>query len=176
VGARGRCKIASEAKQAGWGLKMRILGSRVYSSGKRWTLWRWTDVDPDGGDEIYLTRLHFFQTPWCSCMLHWIQRPDPQPDLHDHPNAFLSIILRGWYVEEVPKSGSDNERITRRVSLWNFKRATDQHRIIALGKETLTLVFAGPVVRGWGFHTPDGWLPWRQYVASHQPTSSSRES
>jgi hypothetical protein len=147
---------------------MRLFPTRTYASGIRWCAWRWTDVDPEGIGEIYLTRLHLFQTPWCSCMLHWIFRPDPQPDLHDHPNAFLSIVVRGWYDEEIPKRGSETERIRRRVSFWNFKRPTDRHRIVALGGSTLTLVFAGPVVRGWGFHTPHGWKPWRRYVAQRR--------
>jgi hypothetical protein len=144
---------------------MRIFPARVYVSGMRWCAWRWTDVDPDSSGEPYLTRLHLFQTPWCSCMLHWILRADPQPDLHDHPNAFLSIVLRGWYCEEIPKRGSETERISKRIGVWNYKRATDRHRIVALRKPTLTLVFAGPVVRIWGFYTSRGWQPWRKYVA-----------
>jgi hypothetical protein len=108
-------------------------------------------------------------------MLHWIRRADPQPDLHDHPNAFVSLVLRGWYEEEVPAPGDDSARIRRRISFWNFKRPTETHRITTLGrKEILTLVFAGPVVRGWGFHTPRGWEPWRKYVADRQARSTKR--
>ena len=150
---------------------MRILRRRVYSSGHDWCLWRWTDVDPEGQNEIYLTRLHLFQTPWFSCMLHWIKRADPQPDLHDHPNTFLSIILRGWYEEEIVPRGQDH-RIRRHISLFNLKRPTDKHRIVALAGRTLTLVLAGPVVRGWGFHAPEGWVPWRQYIASRRNKSA----
>lgn len=150
---------------------MRLFPGRIYVSGTRWCIWQWTDVDPEGEGEIYLTRLHLFQIPWCSCMLHWIRRADPEPDLHDHPNAFLSIVIRGWYVEEIPKPDSESERVTRRVSWLNFKRATDRHRIEELDKSTLTLVFAGPVVRGWGFHSPDGWVPWREYVARRRANS-----
>lgn len=150
---------------------MRIFSTRTYVSGTRWCAWRWTDVDPEGQGEIYLARLHLFQTPWFSCMLHWIRRADPEPDLHDHPNAFISIVLRGWYEEEIPRNGSESERISRRISLWNFKSSTDRHRIIALRDPLLTLVFAGPVVRGWGFHTPEGWEPWREYVARRRAES-----
>jgi hypothetical protein len=111
---------------------MRILSSRVYKSGMRWCFWRWTDVDPEGNGLPYLTRLHLFQIPWCSCMLHWIQRPDPQPDLHDHPNAFVSVVVRGWYEEETPAPHSENGRLRRRIRFWNFKRPTDRHRIVSL--------------------------------------------
>lgn len=150
---------------------MRVFPSRKYVSGTRWCIWRWTDVDPDGDGETYLTRLHLLQIPWFSCMLHWILRADPQPDLHDHPNAFIAIVLRGWYEEEIPKPGSELERTSRRISLWNFKNPTDKHRILALDNPTLTLVFAGPVVRGWGFQTKKGWEPWRKYVARRQASS-----
>jgi len=147
---------------------MRVLAGRSYVSGTRWCAWRWTDVDPEGEGETYLTRLHLFQTPWFSCMLHWIARADPQPDLHDHPNAFLTVLLRGWYEEEIPDAKSASGRRSRRVSFLNFVRATDRHRIVALSDNTLSLVFAGPVVRGWGFHTPSGWVPWRRYVAERR--------
>jgi hypothetical protein len=147
---------------------MRILAGRVYRSGTRWCVWRWTDVDPDGRGEVYLTRLHLFQTPWCSCMLHRIRRADPQPDLHDHPNCFLSIVLRGWYDEESQDSRTGSPPAFRRVRWWVAKRTTERHRIVALAPTTLTLVFAGPVVRGWGFHTTDGWMPWREYVARYR--------
>ena len=147
---------------------MRPLPTRKYSSGTRWCAWRWTDVDPQGDGVVYLTRLHIFQTPWCSWMLHWIWRADPQSDLHDHPTTFLSIVLRGWYEEEVPDVGAAGQVRRRRVAFWNFKRAVDRHRIVALGKDTLTMVFAGPVVRAWGFYAPEGWVAWREYVARHQ--------
>jgi hypothetical protein len=142
---------------------MRILSERKYKAGMLWSVWRWTDVDPDGGGETYLTRLHLFRVPWCSCMLHWIRHPDPQPDLHDHPVSFLSVLLSGSYVEEVPDGDSGRRAV--RVRWWNFKRATDRHRIMSVAGHVLTLVFAGPAVREWGFHTPDGWVPWRDYEA-----------
>jgi hypothetical protein len=145
---------------------MRILPGRKYSSGTLWCVWRWTEVDPEGGAETYLTRLHLFRVPWCSCMLHWIRRPDPQPDLHDHPVSFLSIVLTGSYDEEIPDG--EHDRRTVRVKWWNFKRAIDRHRIVCLRGRLLTLVFAGPAVREWGFYTPDGWVPWREYVAGRR--------
>lgn len=140
---------------------------REYRSGQRWTVWRWTDVVIGG--LLYLRRLHLVQTPWFAVMLHWIQRPDPQPDLHDHPVGFLSVPLRGWYAEEVPAHhfGQPCDVCGWFVEgrrPWRFKRATDRHRIVDVSEGgCLTLVFAGPVVRGWGFHTANGWVPWREY-------------
>jgi hypothetical protein len=136
---------------------MRLFPNRKYKSGTRWSTWRWTDIDPLNDGTIYLTRLHLVQTQWGSVMLHWINHPDPQDDPHDHPVSFLSIVLKGGYTEETGTK-------TRDVRFWNFIKSTDRHRIISIKGPTLTLVFAGPVVRGWGFWTAKGWVPWRQYT------------
>jgi len=143
----------------------RIFSNRRYVSGSRWSLWRWTDVDPGDNGQIYLTRLHLCQTPWFSLMLHWIFRPDPQPNLHDHPVTFFSLLIRGWYVEEVPILASFPKIIQMRRNWYNFKRFTDAHRIIHLNGTVLTLSFAGPVRQQWGFLTPESKIPWREYVA-----------
>jgi hypothetical protein len=129
--------------------------TRRYKSGMRWCAWRWTDVVLDG--KLYLRRLHLVQTPWFSVMLHWIPSEDPQPDMHDHPVSFLSIVLRGWY-DELRDDG-----LCDTIRWGQFKRATDVHRIVPVARNTLPLVLAGPVVRSWGYHTPEGWVPWREY-------------
>ena len=136
---------------------MRLLAGREYSSGTRWCLWRWTDVVKDG--EAYLTRLHLVQVPWFSVMLHWIRKGDHAPDMHDHPVAFVSFVLRGFYYEG---TGGWGRRCIHRLRP-NLKHAVDAHRIYYAAPGTLTLVFAGPVVRDWGYHTADGWVPWRDY-------------
>lgn len=110
--------------------------------------------------EAYLVRLHLVKSPWFAVMLHWIARPDPQPDPHDHPVTFLSLVLRGGYAEERHrKRGVDHHRVR-----WlNWLRARDVHRITWVAPGTLTLALAGPVTREWGFHTPVGWVSWRKY-------------
>lgn len=107
---------------------------------------------------LYLRRLHLVQTPWFAIMLHWIVRPDPQPDPHDHPVSFLSVVLRGGYTE---LRGTAGER--HRVRWINWIPAGYVHRIIEAAPNTLTLAFAGPVVRQWGHLTAQGWVPWREY-------------
>jgi hypothetical protein len=131
--------------------------NRKYTTGTRWCFWRWTDVDSE-----YITRLHLVKTPWFAVCLHWINKPDPEPWLHDHPVTFLSILLRGWYRE---KRG--NYRITQETRRWfNFIRAYDRHSICEVSPGgALTIAFMGPKVREWGFQTPVGWLYWRDYYA-----------
>lgn len=137
---------------------------RMYKSGSGFAFWRWTDVETDGS--LYLRRLHLVQIPHVGAiMLHWIKRADRGRVLHDHPVSFLSVVLRGWYFEDVPKSFLDRNRTKVRPIRWfNFKRATDAHRISYVPSTgVLTLVFAGPKRRNWGFHTPSGWVRWQDY-------------
>ena len=153
---------------------------RKYESGTASCFWRWTDVVFEGW--TYLVRLHVVKLEWlarrqlvgCSpipapvkrgaaVMLHWFHGADPQPDPHDHPVSFLSIVLRGGYVEWRP----GNPR--HRVRWFNFLRATDVHRILEVEPGTVTLVFSGPKVREWGFWTPTGWVGWREYNGGGGP-------
>src|ERR1700722_11961514 len=120
--------------------------SRKYISGSKWALWRWTEVNSE-----YITRLHVIKTPWFAICVHWINKPDPEPHLHDHPVSFLSLILRGGY-------GELRQLYGQNVSTWhdwyNLISATpdDRHKICAVRPGTVTLCFMGPKVREWGFH------------------------
>lgn len=135
-----------------------IARDRKYKSGTIWCFWRWTDVDSE-----YILRLHVVKTPWFAVCLHWIQKPDAEPWLHDHPVSFLSLILRGGYAE---KRWSKKRGLHIKLNSWfNFVRASadDRHTIILTRKGTLTLCFMGPKTREWGFHMPGGWIVWKDY-------------
>jgi hypothetical protein len=140
---------------------MRVLAGRRYRSGTRWCVWRWTEVEKGG--EMYLTRLHLIATPWFAVMLHWIHRPDPDAHLHDHPVDFVTVVLRGGYVEERPSPYPLTLHLTARRFVPRFVPARTAHRVVYVEPNTTTLVFAGPVVRPWGYHTEKGWIPWREY-------------
>jgi len=137
---------------------------RKYKSGTTWCVWRWTST-PSG----YITRLHIVKTPWFTVMLHWINGPDPEPHTHDHPVSFLSFILRGGYSEHRQDIDKSNRcprgRPHNRTHTWfnHISAGRTAHRIYAVTPGTLTLVLAGPKTREWGFHTPDGWVHWKDY-------------
>ena len=113
-------------------------------------------------------------------MLNFISRPDPWPDQHDHPANFWSFILRGWYKER--RGTSKNVYVSPRywrtnarewwtdrgygMSRVNRMVASDgvAHSIYECHPDTLTLVCYGPRKRPWGYHTPTGWVPWREYA------------
>lgn len=129
---------------------------RVYASHLRGYMHRWIVL-----------------TPWGMVRLHHILRADIGEDVHDHPFDFVSYILAGGYAETLRErdpacSGGDPWCYVCRVFSTGDvvrRRAEDLHRLVCVLPGTWTLVFAGPKRRVWGFQTPDGWVPWREYPA-----------
>jgi hypothetical protein len=107
-------------------------------------------------DVVYLTRWWLVKTPWGGIMLHRMDGPDARTTIHDHPFPFVSIVLRGGYIED----RLDPMRMivihARRVRRINVMRREDAHTIRLLTRTpTWTLVFAGRHRRTWGFIEPD---------------------
>lgn len=106
--------------------------------------------------------------PFGTVRLHHILRGDADPDPHDHPWSFVSIILRGSYTEELWMPDGDDRGVVRERTprrWWpRFVRAEQLHRL-RLTAPVWTLVFSGRRVRSWGFATPDGWVGWREYTS-----------
>lgn len=99
--------------------------------------------------------------------IHWFVGPDWSRAPHDHPKWFLSIMLRGWYVERSPDR-SPPDRIFRAPHVRWFP-ATHRHAIIEVApRGCVTLVVTGPERREWGFWpTSNGrtcWIPWKRYI------------
>lgn len=128
-----------------------------YKPMKSWGFWERFLIGLE--DDVYLDRLSIIRTPWFSIKLHRIYRHDLQRDLHDHPWAFLSIILLGYYVEDTVDG-------LKRRRWWNWKRAEDRHSIREVSRSPVwTLVFCGPKRRTWGFWVDGGtkFVNWRDY-------------
>ena len=128
-------------------------------------------IDGHGTCPPYLYRWHLLKVgKWCSVYLHHFVGDDWSSDMHDHPKRFVSIGLKGEYLEETPG------RAHRYKAPWirSFP-ARWIHRIRA--RDCWTLVFVGPASREWGFwhfFQPNthmfgytsgwGWIPWEPYV------------
>jgi hypothetical protein len=94
--------------------------------------------------------------------IHNIVRADAGP-YHDHAWDFVSIVLRGWYVEDRAPD-EDSNAFRRRWLSIAFRRAETRHRIVTVSPGGCwTLVFTGPPRRLWGFATADGWVPYYDY-------------
>lgn len=92
--------------------------------------------------------------------LHQILKSDDDRALHDHPWVNVSILLRGSYREVTPRG-----EFVRKAGSLVFRRAKASHRLVVdSGKCVWTLFVTGPVIREWGFHCPNGWRHWKQFV------------
>lgn len=104
-------------------------------------------------------------TPWGTLRLHKIMRSDLDRDMHDHPWDFTSLILSGGYFDHTPEGTKAYVR-----GMVNHKKAEDRHRLTLI-KPTWTFVVSGPMRRAWGFHTPTGWVYWKNYLnVNDEPT------
>jgi hypothetical protein len=106
-------------------------------------------------------------------MLHKMVRPDGDPDPHDHPWDFWSLVVWGGYVEHVynmvAKEVHREPRhfpwhVHRKLLALDFRDATHMHRVHTLFKGvSWTLVMTSGRQREWGFWTDKGWVHWKQY-------------
>ena len=92
--------------------------------------------------------------------LHEILHSDDDRALHDHPWANTSFLIDGSYIEHTPDG-----RFVREPGALVERQAGDAHRLeILRGGRAISLFLTGPVIREWGFHCPQGWRPWREFV------------
>lgn len=143
-------------------MALRVEGTRS----PRWAFNK-TMLIPCRGGIPYLFRRRVIQTPLAAIYLHDILQPDTDPDPHDHPFAFLSIVLRGSYTERlydivdghVYTSGFKTHK---RFSIHKMTR-DKAHRIVRAEEGLKTLVLVGPRRGTWGFYPPEGFVEWNQY-------------
>jgi hypothetical protein len=133
-------------------------------------IFRLEKINGDGICPTYLYRWTLLPGRWFKVYLHHFVGDDWAKDLHDHPKRFISIGLRGQYIEETPTG----EREYCAPWIRTFP-ATHTHRLRMLnGGECWTLVIVFRSVRQWGFWHQGTWIHWRSYVDS--PTAQHRKS
>ena len=116
--------------------------------------------NPDGSP--YLIRWVLWVPFGLKIYLHKILAGDADRDYHDHPWNFVSLLVWGRYVEETPGGN-------RSLRSWvNWHRATDAHRVALFtrhgkARPVYTIILRGKRTREWGFRTPEGWIPWKEY-------------
>ncbi len=124
-----------------------------------WLFWKKQIIKRESG-ETYLYRRIIFRSPFGSLMFHKIYLTD-NDCLHDHPWGFMSIILKGGYVEHT-KTGSK----LYGVGSILLRKPEFAHRL-EVWQPTWTLVFTTPKKRTWGFWTPKGWIRWIYYKSTN---------
>ncbi|MCP9276926.1 hypothetical protein [Mycolicibacterium arenosum] len=123
-------------------------------------------------DGAYLHRWYLLpHNRFHNLYLHRFVQSDDDRALHDHPWAFVTVVLVGRY-REVTECGV----LERRPGAIARRRADHRHRVALLrdreGRERRcwTVVLTGPNVRTWGFWCPrseeqDRFVPWRDFGA-----------
>lgn len=133
----------------------------------RWNRFRYVIRAMDGAP--YLIRYRLLSTPWCGIYLHHILKSDADRHLHDHPWNFISIMLKGEYVEFRSDGTCKPVPTTRMAPAFAKRKAEDFHRLkLYKGVTVWTLVIVGRRRRNWGFMTEDGWVPWQDYCTEEQ--------
>lgn len=142
------------------------------SQGKAFAFFRKFDInDSDGA--LYLRRWRVIETPWFRIFVHKILTQDKDPDPHDHPWNFFSLVLWGGYVERVwlfphiiqVREDNITSVIRSRKPFRGHRMPMDMaHKILSVRPNTYTLVVAGPRVQEWGFYTGAGWVYFKEYL------------
>lgn len=114
--------------------------------------------------------------------LHKFLRPDDDRAPHDHPWWFVSILLKGSYIEHRWVDGVESVHRRRAPSIA-YRPLSTHHRVMlddewydtgivsrrsgkVLGqrfKPVWTIILTGPDVRKWGFWCKETFVPWREF-------------
>lgn len=125
---------------------------------------------------LYMGRFALCENRFFAARLHHIAREDRDRHMHDHPWNFWSVLLQGGYIEARPTSetpvlwenGAELATLVWRNawswSLFARRRATDRHIIIHVKPNTWTLFITFKYCNKWGFYTPAGKIPYREYL------------
>lgn len=132
----------------------------------RWAFWqRMTIPCLDGTD--YLVRLRIVQTPWFGIYLHDIHKDDGDRAPHNHPWAFLSIVLRGYYTERLypdPEWRPDHYVLQTHTARSAHRMGRGSaHRIVDAAPGLKTLILTGPRRASWGFFIGGKYTDWAEY-------------
>lgn len=131
-------------------------------------LWMTKGQDPfkiGGERNPYLCRWSIIPANrWLSIYLHQFLRSDDDRALHDHRGHNLSILLYGSYIEHTIAAGGVHRKTRREQGDVVFRRASSAHRIEIDRGPCWTLFVTGPTLRQWGFHCPNGWVHWKDFV------------
>lgn len=120
----------------------------------------------------YLYRWTVLRSRWGSLYLHHFVGDDWSLDLHDHPKRFISIGLRGRYVELTPDPTSGTKGKTFTAPWLRTFPAEHIHRIrmvrgwLRESEDCWTLVLVLKATRPWGFWHLGKFIGWREYVGS----------
>lgn len=99
-------------------------------------------------------------------LLHRIHREDADRDPHSHPWWFVSLVIKGSYVESIyDERGDYSSTVIRKRWSLAHRNTKIFHQIIDVSDDLWTLVLVGPKKKSWGFMTEKGFVNWERYFA-----------
>lgn len=132
----------------------------------RWAFMQSMTIPCKDGTE-YLIRLRIFQTPWLALYVHDIHEDDGDRHQHNHPWSFISIILRGSYLERLYPDpiGRPDHYVLNEYSRWSWHRMgrDTAHRIVDASPGLKTLIITGKRQASWGFFVDGELIDWADY-------------
>ena len=85
---------------------------------------------------------------------------------HDHPWWFVTVVVRGSYVDVTSRNGTEVRRDHVTAPAIRFRNRNHEHRTITGADGAWTVLYNGPSKRNWGFWSAAGqFLPWRAYAS-----------
>jgi hypothetical protein len=105
----------------------------------------------------FMTRYTLLKRPSFSIKVHRFRRGDEE--MHDHPWAFISLVIWRSYMEETPDGP-----IKRRLFSVRYRPALWVHKVVVQpGMDAWTICITFRRVREWGFLTAQGWIQHDDY-------------
>ncbi len=95
------------------------------------------------GEEF--TRFWILRHPFGTVFLHRLYAPQYQPECHDHPWSFVTVILKGGYWETTAE-----RTVWRKAGSVLYREAAFAHSVMTRGV-SWSLVFTSRQSRQWGF-------------------------
>lgn len=112
------------------------------------------------------TRYQLVKTRWFNVYLHQLWAPKWHPKCHNHPWSFVTVLLKGGYMEQEGKCTR-----WRRPGTILYRSAKHTHNVITIGNVSWSLIFTGPKKHDWGFkpcHFEGPAIPYNEYVLEVQ--------
>lgn len=98
--------------------------------------------------KLHFKRWRLLTTPWFDVNLHGIYKEDQDKHLHNHPWNILTIILYGFYTEEL----EDKKEVLRWPFSVAYRDKSQFHKIQMLhSKVVYTLAITSKGTSDWGY-------------------------
>ena len=102
-----------------------------------------------------------------SIRLHNWLADDDHRHMHNHPYAFVTIVLRGGYTDV-----TENGKEVVRAFTWRYRPANHMHSVQDVIPNSWTLLITGPASQRWGFKVGSKIIKRDKYFATlghHNP-------